>query len=74
MNPLKNRILLSFFFLAACNNNSLEEKKVALKRDSEIKIQKVISQLKADCEANLLKETYKRVQQLQKSKQSRIVR
>jgi len=74
MNPLKNRILLSFFFLAACNNNSLEEKKAALKRDSEIKIQKVISQLKADCEANLPKETYKRVQQLQKSKQRRIVK
>ncbi len=37
-------------------------------KNNNSKIEKVIRQLKADCDANLLKETYKRVQQLQKAK------
>jgi hypothetical protein len=36
-----------------------------------VRVEKIIGQLKADCNANLLKETYRRVQQLQKSEQSK---
>lgn len=36
--------------------------------DSVIRAEKVIRQLKQDCDSNLLRETYRRVQQLQKVK------
>ncbi len=39
--------------------------------DADKKVEKVVQQLKADCAANLRKETYKRVQLLQKAKRLR---
>lgn len=42
--------------------------------DSISKIQKVITALQEECDSSLLKETYRRVRQLQKLKQKPIVR
>ena len=39
-------------------------------RDADEKVEKVVRQLKADCDTNLRRETYKRVQLLQKAKRS----
>ncbi len=36
--------------------------------DEDKKVEKVVRQLKADCDSNLLKETYKTMQRLQKAK------
>ena len=41
---------------------------VALYTDADKKVEKVVRQLKADCDSNLLKETYKRVRLLQRPK------
>lgn len=44
---------------------------ITLYNDADKKVEKVVRQLKADCDSNLRKETYKRVQLLQKAKRSR---
>ena len=59
--------------LSGCDN-SLQEQKAALKHASNLRVQKVISRLKEDCEASLRKETYKINQQLQQLKQRQTVR
>lgn len=43
-------------------------RKEMLRHAASIRIKKVLEQVKADCDANLQAETYKKVKQLQKSK------
>jgi hypothetical protein len=67
------KLLITIFYCAtmiACNNNEalVKQKKQALINASNRRVEKVITQLQADCDSNLLKETYKRVQQLRKQK------
>lgn len=57
---LKDSALLQSFF----NKNNLY-------RDADKKVEKVIRQLQADCDSNLLKETYKIVRLRQKAKPKR---
>ena len=73
VNIKPNIVLLILFsaMLIACNNNDafvIEKKKQNLINASNRRVEKVIAELKADCDSNLLKETYKRVQQLRKRK------
>lgn len=65
--------LITFCYCAAipgCNSNEalINKKKQALVDASNRRVEKVIADLKADCDSNLLRETYKRVQLLQKQK------
>lgn len=67
------RSLLTIFCcvtLIACNNNDalIKKKKQDLIDASNRRVEKVIAELKADCDSNLLKETYKRVLQQRKRK------
>ena len=68
---MKSLIALSYCLaLLSCNRGQrdIAEKKQALTQASDKRVENVIALLKADCDSNLLKETYKRVQQLQQSK------
>lgn len=53
-------------FLYSCTQDDAAYKKEMLQQAAHKKIKKILAQVAADCEANLQKETYKRVQLLQK--------
>ena len=67
------KLLLIIFYCASllsCTDNEalVKQKKEAMIAASKRRVEKVINQLKDDCDSNLLKETYKRVQQRRKRK------
>lgn len=64
---MKYCIIAVCLFITACNEHDEKAaKKQMLRQAAEVRIKKVLAQVAADCDANLPKETYKRVQQLQK--------
>lgn len=74
MTIIKIILVVPLILLSGCNDRDLEEKKAMLRSEADLRIKRVIRQLKADCLANLPEETYKRVKQLQKSTRPRIVK
>ncbi len=64
---MKYRIIAICLLMTACNQQEdTAVKKQMLRQAASVKIKKVLAQVAADCDSNLPKETYKRVQQLQK--------
>ncbi len=55
--------------MTSCTQEDTEARKAELRQAASVRIKKVLTQVAADCDANLPKETYKRVQQLQKQAQ-----
>ncbi len=65
------KVLVLFYssLLLSCNQqDTVDEQKAALQRAAEKKFEKVTRLLKEDCDSNVQRETYKKVQQLLKSK------
>ncbi len=61
-------LISSIIFLSCSGKDRPEVQKAALQRAADQKFEKVILSLKADCDSSVIRETYKRVLQLQKSK------
>jgi hypothetical protein len=71
---MKNILFAICLLLTACTHDDTAAKKQMLRQAATVRIKKVLTQVAADCEANLLKETYKRVQQLQKQARRPVAR
>ncbi len=71
---MKYSVIAICLLFAACTHDDTAAKKELLRQAASARIKKVLLQVAADCEANLPKETYKRVQQLQKQARRPVVR
>lgn len=61
-------ILCMAFTMVSCSREkSIDLKKSIMRAEADRRVQKVTDRLKADCDTSLLKETYRRVQQLRQS-------
>jgi hypothetical protein len=73
---MKCLVIMCLVFLAACDaapvyTTQMDDK---IRQQADKRVKKVIEQLRADCDSNLQRETYKRVQwllQLQQQKHTR---
>jgi len=61
-------ILCSFFFACTQEKDTMAEEKAALNHRASMKINKIAALLHAECDSNLQRETYRRVQRQQKLK------
>lgn len=59
--------MMCVILLSCSQQDPYENEKAALQKAADQKFEKVTRSLKAECDTNLLRETYKRVKQLQQS-------
>jgi hypothetical protein len=73
---MKCLAIITLFFLAGCDAAPVytTQEDDTIRQQADKRVKKVIEQLRADCDSNLQRETYKRVQWLRQLKQQKHTR
>lgn len=71
---MKCSLIAICLLMIACTRDDTAAKKEVLRQGAIVKMKKVLDQVAADCDANLPKETYKKVQLLKKQVRRHVAR